>query len=181
MTVQERAPLQPAESTFLEPYKSNTSIRRRLLETARWVDVMLALDRLFGDENVRVVALPASWGCYVQIDAQDEAHSRRLVGRLIRLFHMQPRIDKIGDDQLRSVFVVDGVEVQVDGYKPKTCRYEEVDVVVPATEEKVEVTPAQPERVERRRILVCDPPAEQAVAEAIADIARETTAEEVPF
>jgi hypothetical protein len=178
----ERPPLKPADG-MLSLWKDNTHVRRHLLAYADFVPVLLAVERALGDEDVET-----SVGCYtltrwIDLKPKDDAHARRLVGALIRALHAQPAIIKVETaegEAMESRWNLDGTVVTVKGYKPKTCRYEEVVVELPAEEEKVEtvVTPAKPARVEKRRRIVCDGAETQDAAEVTHALAAE---EEVPF
>lgn len=134
---------------------------------------MLTIERVLKQDNPGI-----SWGCwtwhkYIDITPTNDEHARRIVGKLIRAFRAQPEIVKPTDDTMESRWKIEGVDVTVKGYKPKTCRYEEVEVEVPEQEARIETIhhEAVPAHTKMKRVLVCD------------DVAPEpaTATEEVPF
>lgn len=156
--LQEQAPLQPANGKMISPWKTNTSIRRDLLRLSDFVPLLLQVDRALGDLECVVAYNPHWWGNYIQLTASDEKHARKIVGKLIRSFKTKQTVKKVNDTEVVAEWIINGVAITVHGYKPKTCRYEEVTVLVPAQPERVETKTiaAVEEHLEKRRILVCD-------------------------
>lgn len=176
-----RPPLEPWDGKPVLPWKTNTRLRRTLFDVSEIVPILLQMEAVFGEDDVDVMFGHWPWkgGRYIQLTPRDDAHARAIVGKLIRLFRAKPTIKKVGDDALESHWWVPcsdmEVAVTVKGYKPKTCRYEEVEVEVPAQEARTEtvVHEAVPAYKTTKRVLVCDeaPEAEDATVPA----------EEIPF
>lgn len=148
------------DPSMVSPWKNNTPLRKHLLRLCPVVEVMVKLDEILGDEFVGI-DWSSRWSfetAYVMVECTDEAIARLMVGKLIRGFGFKPKVKKVADDQLQAVFEFDSANVFVTGYKPKTCRYEEIEIKVPATRRRIEkkVIPASKARIEKRRVLVCD-------------------------
>lgn len=156
----ERPPLQPADGKMLSPWKDNTALRRGLMRMADLASALLKIERAFDDEDIDV-DYSSRWSFekpYAHINCDEEEKARRVVGKLIRALKMNPKMKKVADDAINAVFELEGAEIVVVGYKPKTCRYEEIEVSLPAEPERIETTvhDAKPARIEKRRVLVCD-------------------------
>lgn len=168
----------------LLPWKTNTKLRRQLFDLSEVVPLMLKIEAVMGDEDLDVMFGVWPWhgGRYIQLTPKNDEHARKVVGRLIRAFRAKPAIKKTGDDEMESNWWIDcsgdvKVLITVKGYKPKTCRYEEVVVQVPEQPERTETVhhEAIPAHTTTKRVLVCDDAAPKA---------EETTEEktqEVPF
>lgn len=158
ISVSERPPLQPWDGTPLSPWKTNTDLRQTLFDLSEFVPVMLKIEAALQDDNPSIWWHCWSWDKEIELTPRDEEHARKIVGKLIFAFGKQPEIKKVADDQLESSWTIEGTNVKVKGYKPKTCRYEEIEVKIPAQKRRIEkkVIPAQKARVEKRRVLVCD-------------------------
>lgn len=175
----EREPLKPWDGKPLLPWKTNTALRRHLFNLSELVPIMLQVEAALGDNEVGVYFGTHSWhgGTYLDLSPADDAQARRIVGSLIRAFKSKPQIKKTGDDTMESFWRFEAsdfpIMVTVKGYKPKTCRYEEVIVEVPAEEARTETIhhAAVPASTKTKRILVCDEVEPEA----------EAATEEVPF
>lgn len=190
--IQKRTPLKPADGKMLSPWKDNTDLRRALMRMANLAAALLKLERAFGDEDV-YVDFSERWSWekpYARINCDDEEKARKMVGKLIMAMRVQPKMKKVADDAIHAHFDLDACEVVVMGYKPKTCRYEEIEVDIPAEPEKREtiITEAKPARKEKRRVIVCDDakaepqvPEEVAAASSASRADRIQADEEVPF
>lgn len=155
-----RLPRDPNDPTIVVPYKNNTYLRKHLLRLCPAVELMVKIDKVLGDENIDI-DWSSRWtweSAYVIIKCNSEEQARLMVGRFIRALGIKNKVKKIGDDELQAIFELEGVNLIITGYKPKTCRYEEIEIKVPAQRRKIEkkVIPAQKARIEKRRILVCD-------------------------
>lgn len=175
MNETERPPLKPADTTHgLVPWKTDTALRQYLFAMSEFVPVLLTIERALKTDNPGILC-GFTYMKYVDLTPKDDAHARRIVGKLIRAFKAQPEIRKPTDDTMESVWRVDGVIVTVKGYLQKTCRYEEVEVELPAEPERIEtvIHEAKPARKEKRRVIVCDdkdePQVPQEVAAAVAN------------
>lgn len=158
--VAERGPLQPGDGSAIKLWKDNTPLRRHLLRLCPLVEVMVKLDSILGDSPIGI-DWSSRWTfetAYVTVECNSEEQARSVVGKLIMAWGMKPEVKKVSDDQLQAWFKFEEANVIVTGYKPKTCRYEEIEIKVPAQKRKVErkVIPAQKARIEKRRVLVCD-------------------------
>ncbi len=114
----ERPPLQPNDGKMLSPWKDNTDLRRALMRTADLAAALLKLERAFGDEDV-YVDHSARWSWekpYARINCDDEEKARKMVGRLIRALHVQPKMKKVADDAIHAHFELEGCDVVVDGF-----------------------------------------------------------------
>lgn len=179
----ERPPLKPWDGTPLLPWKTDTRLRRQLFDLSEMVPIMLQIEAALGDEDVafHFGVWPWHGGRYVQLTPDNDADARRIVGKLIRAFRAKPTIKKTGDAEMESEWQIKcsdmHVLVTVKGYKPKTCRYEEVVVEVPEQEARTETIhhEAVPAHTTKKRVLVCDD-----VAPQPEDIPEAATAE-VPF
>lgn len=174
----EKEPLKSSDGSMLSPWKQNTQIRRDLFLMSEIVSILLTIDKALGDYDVSFDYRCFWWSNYVQLTAKDETEARKIVGHLIRAFKKNPIVKKVADDQLEAEWMIDNVPVTVKGYKPATCRYEEIEVQIPATKRRVEknIIPASKARVEKRRVLVCDD------AKIEPQVAAEVeSANEVPF
>lgn len=172
-----RPPLKPAETTHgLIPWKTDTNLRMYLYNMSEFVPVLLMLERALKTDNPGIMC-GFTYMRYVDITPTDDSHARRIVGKLIRAFKAQPEIRKPTEDAMESVWKVDGTIVTVKGYLQKTCRYEEVEVELPAEPERIDtvVHEAKPARKEKRRVIVCDEKDEKQVPQEVA------AASEVPF
>lgn len=175
--------LKPCDGTPLLPWKTNTRLRRQLFDLSEVVPIMLQIEAALGDSDVAFHYGTWPWygGRYVQLMPDNDADARRIVGKLIRAFRSKPKIKKVGDDQMESEWAIAcsdmTVLVTVKGYKPKTCRYEEVIVEVPAEEARTETVhhAAVPAHTTTKRVLVCDDVAPEA------EETSETKIEEAPF
>lgn len=182
LSTEEKPPFKNWDGTDHWIYKTNTLLRRTLLDLAEFVPVMLACERALQDEDAGMSYTCEYWGQYINFAANNDAHARRIVGKLWRTFG-KPQIEKPTEDTMRARWQVGKIRISVDGYKPKTCRYEETKVELPAEPERVEIVEAKPARTERRRVLVCDdaqPDGSDAVVAAI-EIQEHVDVEEVPF
>jgi hypothetical protein len=175
----ERPPLKPWDGTPLLPWKTNTKLRRHLFDLSEIVPIMLQIEAALGDIDVGIYYGSWPWhgGRYVQLTPADDAEARRVVGKLIRAFKAKPTIKKTGDDEMESEWAIYcsdmKVLVTVKGYKPKTCRYVEIEEEVPEQPERTETVhhAAVPAHTKTKRILVCDEVAPEP----------EAATEEVPF
>lgn len=166
MTTQtiEKPPLKPWDGTPLLPWKTNTRLRRQLFDISEVVPIMLQIEVALGDADVAVCYGTWPWhgGRYVQLTPDNDDDARRIVGKLIRAFRSKPKIKKVGDDQMESEWAIACsdmiVLVTVKGYKPKTCRYEEIEEEVPEQPERTETIhhEAIPAHKKTKRVLVCD-------------------------
>lgn len=173
--IAERPPLKPNDGTPLRPWKDNTALRRTLFELSEMVPLMLDCERVLGDEDCPIGFNCEFWGHWLKFNARDEKQARRIVGKLWRIWG-KPKIEKNGDDAMEAKWSFGHIRIEVSGYKPSTCRYEEVLVDVPAEAERIEVHEAKPARKELRRVLVCDDVKEEPQVDA--EVA---STEEVPF
>lgn len=143
---------------MIELYKPRTAIRDILTKTASLAEILIMLDDALGDE---------SFPCFDTIDYSNGSNlprvcfcpptpedARRITGRLIRAFGFGPKVKKEDDTSLRARFEFAGYTVEVLGYRTANCRLVEKEVKVPATKKRV--IPAQPARVEKKMVLVCD-------------------------
>lgn len=153
-----KEPLKPSNGETVSPWKRDTEIRDQLFRISEIVPVLLTIEQALGDHKCGFDYRCFWWSTYVQLTAKDEADARKIVGYLIRAFKKNPTVKKVADDQLEAEWMIDKIPVTVRGYKPATCRYEEIEVKVPATRRRIEkkVIPAQKARIEKRRVLVCD-------------------------
>jgi hypothetical protein len=181
--VTERPPLKPWDGTPLLPWKTNTRLRRHLFDLSEIVPIMLQIEAALGDADIAVHYGTWPWhgGRYIQLTPADDAEARRVVGKLIRAFKAKPKIKKTGDAEMESEWTIAcsdmTVLVTVKGYKPKTCRYVETVVEVPAQEARTEIVEhaAVPASTTIKRVLVCDDAAPEA------EETPENKPEEVPF
>lgn len=179
-----RLPRKQDDPTMVSPWRNNTEFRRSLLRLCDLMPALLTIEKILGDDGVTAVDWNCRWSFekpYVEITCPNEGAARKIVGHLIRSFKIKSKVKKISDDQMQAIFELDGCEVRVAGYKPKTCRYEEVEIKVPAQRRRIEkkVIPAQKARVEKRRILVCDDvKTEPQIQEEVASV---NLTSEVPF
>lgn len=154
----ERESLKPSDGSMISPWKQNTEIRKELFLISETVPILLTIEKALGDHDCGFEYRCFWWSKFIALTAKDEADARKIVGYLIRAFNKKPNIKKVADDALEAEWIIDKIPVTVRGYKPATCRYEEVEIKVPAQRRKVErkIIPAQKARIEKRRILVCD-------------------------
>lgn len=174
----EKEPLKPWDGTPVSLWKTNTKLRKALFDLSEFVPIMLKLETALQDDDVTIWWHVWDFDKQIELSPRDEEHARKIVGKLIFAFGRKPQIKKVSDDALESFWSLDGGTVTVKGYKPKTCRYEEIEVKVPATRRRIEkkIIPAQKARVEKRRVLVCDDVAAKPLVQD--DI---QTPEQVPF
>lgn len=156
----DREPLQSSNGNMIKLWKDNTPLRRHLLRLCPVVEVMVKLDEVFGDQQISI-DWSSRWSfetAYVLVECNSEEEARSAVGKLIMSFKKKPKVKKVSDDQLQAIFEFEEANVIVTGYKPKTCRYEEIEIKVPAQRRRIEkkVIPAQKAHIEKRRVLVCD-------------------------
>lgn len=90
----------------------------------------------------------------VNVWPSDSDNSRKVVGRLIRVFGKKPVFRKWDEAQAEARFELDKMTVMVNSYKGRNCRFVEKKIVVPAKE--AHYVEAQPERVETKLIMECD-------------------------
>lgn len=154
----EKQPLQPSNGSMISPWKQNTQIRKELFWISEFVPIMLIIEKALGDHDCGFDYRCFWWSKFISLSAKDEQDARKIVGYLIRAFNSKPTIKKVADDALEAEWIIDNIPVTVKGYKPATCRYEEIEIKVPAQRRKVEkkIIPAQKARIEKRRVLVCD-------------------------
>ena len=174
-------PLKSAETTHgLIPWKTDTNLRKYLYDMSEFVPVLLTLERALKTDNPAILC-GFVYHKYVDLTPKDDAHARRLVGKLIRAFKAQPSVKKVEGaegETMESYWVIDGVIVTVKGYLQKTCRYEEVEVELPAEPERVDtvIHAAKPARTVKRRVIVCDEKDEKQIPEEVV-----AAGGEVPF
>lgn len=158
MLSEPKKPLEPGDGSTILPWKTDTTLRKQLYLLSEFVPVMLKIEAALQSDNPGIWWHCWEWDREIEITPKDEEHARKIVGKLIFAFGSKPDIKKISDDELVSEWKIEGTVVKVKGYKPKTCRYEEIEVKVPASRRRIEkkVIPAQKARIEKRRILVCD-------------------------
>lgn len=177
----DRPPLKSSDGSMILPWKTNTLLRRTLLDLSDMVPIMLKCEEALGDLDVHIGFNCEFWGQWLKFNCSDEETARKVVGKLWRVLG-KPRIEKPEPDKMMAFWQIDKVRIEVSGYKPTTCRYEEVNVELPAEPERTEikVIEAKPARTEMRRILVCDTfESEPQVDVEVATASSNT--EEVPF
>lgn len=153
-----KEPLKSSDGSMISPWKQNTQIRRDLYRISEIVPILLTIEKALGDDDVGFDYRCFWWSQFINLTAKDDAHARKIVGHLIRAFKGNPVVKKVADDQLVAEWVIDKIPITVTGYKPVTCRYEEIEIKVPAQRKKIErkVIPAVKAHIEKRRVLVCD-------------------------
>lgn len=139
MSAQELAalpPLKPCDGKMLKIWKDDTPLRATLLKLSDITPALLRCEKALGDMSVGMYWYCETWAVWIRFNCNSEEEARKVTGKFWREFG-KPKIEKPSDDTMEAHWLVDGLTIKVCGYKPKTCRYEEVQVLVPAKEREV--------------------------------------------